>query len=206
MKDKLYSRKTIKIPNFRKYNSIKAMLLLFFSFVICIIIVFCYMAYPIFKASCETVASSKGNEIVNNEVNNVMKNYTYNSLINIEKDTNGKISLIEANTKYVNEIVSQITSNIQKEFDKLPRVTVYINMGSVSGISILKNIKPNFNHHKIYLDVKTNVGILTPFGTFKRDINAEVLLTEAIIVGEVPESYYNFKGNEEENEIYNFIK
>ena len=104
-------------------------------------------------------------------------------------------------------------------------------MGSVSGISVLKNLEPNFEvelesagslqsslrtefnsvginqtHHKIYLDIDSRVGILTPFATFGKDIKSEVLLTEAVIVGEVPDSYYNLNGMESPNETYNFIE
>ena len=43
-------------------------------------------AYPVFKASCETAASSKGTKIINDEVNKVMKNYSYDDLIKIARD------------------------------------------------------------------------------------------------------------------------
>ena len=64
----------------------------------------------------------------------------------------------------------------------------------------------NQTHHKIYLDIDSRVGILTPFATFGKDIKSEVLLTEAIIVGEVPDSYYNLDGVQNPNETYNFIE
>lgn len=231
MGDKLYSRRRIKLPNLREIKSVKAILLIMFFSIIISIGIFLRSAYPVFKASCETAASSKGNKIINDEVHKVMKNYSYNDLIRIDKDTNGKISLIEANSVYINEIVTQINSNIQKEFDKIPRISVFINMGSVSGISILKNIEPKFEvelesagkinstirtefksvginqtHHKIFLDIDARVGILTPFSTFGKDINVDVLITEAIIVGEVPETYYNLEGINETEDVYNFIE
>lgn len=49
----------------------------------------------------------------------------------------------------------------------------------------------NQTYHKIFLELNTNVGILTPFSSFGKDINTEVLLTEAVIVGKVPDTYYN---------------
>ena len=234
MKDKLYSRKRIKLPSLdriREINSFKVVLLIMLFTTIIIICFFIKSAYPVFKASCETAASSKGNKIVNDEVNKVMKEYSYNSLIKIEKDVNGKISFIEADSVKMNEVVSKIVSNIQNEFDKIPRINVFINMGAVSGISILKNLEPQFNfelesagniestlrtefesvginqtHHKIYLDIDTRVGILTPFSTFGKDVNSDVLLTEAIIVGEVPDTYYNLEGMENPEETFNFIE
>lgn len=104
-------------------------------------------------------------------------------------------------------------------------------MGSVSGIRALKNVEPKFHielesagniksrirteftsvginqtHHKIYLDIDARVGILTPFSTFGKDINTNVLISEAIIVGEVPETYYYLDGMEQVEDTYNFIK
>ena len=200
-----------------------------FTIIICMIC-FIKSAYPVFKASCETAASSKGNKIVNDEVNKVMKEYSYNSLIRIEKDTNGKITFIESDSVKMNEVVSKIISNIQTEFDKIPRINVFINMGSVSGISVLKRFEPQFEfelesagsieatirtefksvginqtHHKIYLDIDSKVGILTPFTTFSKEVNSDVLLTEAVILGEVPSTYYNLEGIDNADETFNFI-
>ncbi len=230
MKDRLYSRKRIKLPDFRKINSFKIILLILLVTIIICIIIFLNTAYPVFKATCETAASSKGNKIISDEVSKIMKDYNYDNLINIEKDVEGNITLIKSNAITINEIVSKITKNIQKEFDGIPTITVLINMGAVSGISVLKNLEPRFEvelesagnlnaslrtefkavginqtHHKVYLQLDARVGILTPFATFGKDINSEVLLTEAIIVGKVPESYYNLNGVEEK-ETYNFIE
>ena len=229
--DKLYSRWRLKFPNIRKLNSIKAVLLIAFFTIVLSVLLFLKSAFPVFKSSCETAASSKGNKIINDEVNKVMKKYTYNDLITIDKDVNGRISLIEANSVYINEIVSEINSNIQKEFDKIPRITVFINMGTVSGISALKNMEPKFEielesagniksivrsefksvginqtHHRIYLKIDARVGILTPFSAFGKDINTEVLISEAIIVGEVPDTYYNLEGMDEADDTFNFIE
>lgn len=234
MSDKLYSRRRIKLINLKRIREIKSfkiiLLIAFFSIVI-VLAIFLKSSYPVFKATCETAASSKGVSIINDEVNAVMKDYSYDDLINIEKDTQGKISLIKADVIKLNEIVTKIVSNIQEEFDKIPRITVFINMGSVSGISMLKNFDPKFDielessgrissnvkteftsvginqtQHKIYLQIDSRVGILTPFATFGKDIKTDVLLTEAVIVGEVPDSYYNLDGLESPDDTFNFIE
>ena len=91
MKDKLYSRWRINLPNFSGLNSIKAILLILLVLIIISVIMFCRAAYPVIKATCETAASSKGNKIINEEVSKIMENYSYSDLINIDKDSNGKI-------------------------------------------------------------------------------------------------------------------
>lgn len=234
MSDKLYSRRRIKLINLKRIREIKSfkiiLLIAFFSIVI-VLAIFLKSSYPVFKATCETAASSKGITIINDEVNAVMKDYSYDDLINIEKDTQGKISLIKADVIKLNEIVTKIVANIQEEFDKIPRITVFINMGSVSGISMLKNFDPKFDielessgrissnvkteftsvginqtQHKIYLQIDSRVSILTPFSAFGKDIKTDVLLTEAVIVGEVPDSYYNLDGLESPDDTFNFIE
>lgn len=231
MRGNLYSRKKIRLPNLRELNSLKVILLIMFATIIISIALFLKAAYPVFKASCETAASSKGVTIINEEVSKVMRNYSYDNLISVEKDQNGKIAFIKADSIFINDIVTKIVSNIQKQFDGIPRISVFINMGSVSGISALKNFEPRFEvelesagninattrtdfrsiginqtHHKIYLDIDARVGILTPLDTFGKDVSTEVLLTEAVIVGEVPDSYYNLSGFDEPDQTYNFVE
>ena len=218
MIEKIYSRKRIHLPKlkFKKIN-------LFIFFIILIIVIgiisFILESYPIFTASCINAASSRAVNIVNEEVQNATKNYSYDDLIEIEKDENGNITLIKANTLLINRLITEITSSVQQRIDEAPTAMVYINYGSVSGISILKNLGPKFDieleaagtvdaHtksefqsagvnqslHRIYLEISTEVNILTPLGTFAKEINPEILLTEAVIVGDVPDSYYNLEG------------
>ena len=53
--------------------------------------------------------------------------------------------------------------------------------------------------HKIYLQVECQVVILTPFDTIEEKIANQVLLSEAVILGTTPSTYYNFEGVDKEN-------
>ena len=48
--------------------------------------------------------------------------------------------------------------------------------------------------HRVYLQIKCEVEILTPFKTISQSINNQVLLLENVIVGHVPNTYYNLDG------------
>lgn len=48
--------------------------------------------------------------------------------------------------------------------------------------------------HRVYLQVKCQVSILTPFDNIERDITNQVLLAESVIVGNIPSTYYNLDG------------
>ena len=48
--------------------------------------------------------------------------------------------------------------------------------------------------HRIYLEVKCNVNILTPYNTISETIINQVLLVEGVIIGNIPDAYYNLEG------------
>jgi len=48
--------------------------------------------------------------------------------------------------------------------------------------------------HRVYLQVKCKVNILTPFDSIEREITNQILLVENVIVGNIPNSYYNLDG------------
>lgn len=59
--------------------------------------------------------------------------------------------------------------------------------------------------HRVYLQIGCEVNILTPFDNISRSIVNQVLLAENVIVGRVPDSYYNLEGlnRGEELEVVN---
>lgn len=72
-------------------------------------------------------------------------------------------------------------------------------------ISSIGNIETNLNSeftsqginqtlHRIYVDISCNVKVLTPFKDIERKITNKVLLAENVIVGNIPDSYYNLEG------------
>ncbi|MCI8309029.1 MAG: sporulation protein YunB [Clostridia bacterium] len=218
--DKIYSRPRIRIKNPRKMTKKQK-----FKFIIYFILVVLFIftifviksAYPIFVASCRNSASSIAINILNQEVNEVMLQYNYNDLVNIQKDLDGNVSYIEARIMPINEIIGKITNNIQNKLDQNSMISVKLNFGSISGISALSVISPQFKIaleragnieteikseftsvginqtlHRIYLNLTCTVDILTPFESIGKSITSQVLLTETVIVGTVPDTYYNY--------------
>jgi len=86
--DKIYSRKRIKLPKIKpkKINKFRFFLILTIFVLVVGIGSFIAASYPIFIASCKTAAGSKAVNILNEEVEKVMNYYTYNDLMEIEKD------------------------------------------------------------------------------------------------------------------------
>ena len=231
MENKLYRRNRFTFKRPKKIKIVKVIVLVILSIIIFAIYSFCISAYPIFKASCESSAKSLTVRTINTEINNLMKNYSYEDLVTVDKDVNGKVNFIRTNSRVVNEIMTQLAINVQKDIDCAERTNVYINLGSVYGISVLKYIGPKFKIeletsgnietnlknefqsvginqtlHKLILNVTTKISVLTPFGSFGNPIESNVLLVESVIVGEIPDTYYDFNGEAEEDKAFEVMQ
>ncbi len=60
--------------------------------------------------------------------------------------------------------------------------------------------------HRVYLRVKCNVNILTPFDNIAREITNQVLLIENVIVGNIPNTYYNLEGINGNSDVLEVIE
>lgn len=181
---------------------------------------------PIMEVQCTTMAKSIATKISNNEATRVMANYSYDDLVNVVKDEQGNIKMVGTNIITVNQIISDIPVHIQEELEKSENNEFKIRLGSLLGSKIFAGRGPNVTFkmeiagtvdtdlrseftssginqtlHKIYLEVKCNVIILTPMNTIERQIINQVLLAEGVIVGEVPNAYYNLEGINGDNAI-----
>lgn len=174
---------------------------------------------PIFDTLCENKAKSIATIVSNEQATNVMREHTYEELFTIEKDLEGNIKMIKANVIPINQIISDVAIKIQEDIDKRGKENIQIALGSFSGFKLLAgrgpgikilissegnvetDLKSEFSSqginqtlHRVYLQVKCAVNILTPFDNIKREITNQVLLAENVIVGNIPNNYYNFDG------------
>lgn len=74
--------------------------------------------------------------------------------------------------------------------------------------NVLTDLKSEFKEaginqtlHRVYLEVVCNVTILTPYDTITETITNQVLLIEGVIVGNIPDAYYNLEGLNDEQAI-----
>lgn len=220
----IYSRKRIRLPKIKRGNNNwkfkeKIIVICILAIIICTILFITEAIYPIYRKLCEDEAQNIATKISNDEATKVMANYNYNELVDIEKDEMGRISMIKTNIISINEITSSIANNIVEALKEKENNLVYIKIGSFTGSKILSGAGPsipikiesagnvstkleseftstgiNQTLHKIYLEVTCNVTILTPFQNIGKDVINQVLLAESVIVGNVPDGYYNLEG------------
>ena len=168
---------------------------------------------PVFNRLCSDKAKSLATIITNDETTNALIDYNYSDFIIIHKDENGNILMLESNMKNVNIVISDVANRIQKSINSTDEEDVSISIGSFTGVSILSgrgikipiristigNVKTNVRSefiskginqtlHRLYLDIESEISILTPFNTINESIKNQLILAENIIVGEIPET------------------
>ena len=131
---------------------------------------------------------------------------------------NGNMKMINANILTINEITSDIAINIQNSLDNYEDTEIKLAIGSFLGSRLLSSVGPNIKInlssigkvnteiksefeakginqtiHRVYLQVNCIVNILTPYENFSADVSNQLLLLENVIIGEIPQNYFNIE-------------
>lgn len=211
-------RKIIKIV------VIVALIIILFRF-------FCSYLEPIFQTLCEDKIKSLATIITNQQSTIIMNKYQYDQLYTIEKDENGDIIVVRANVVLINNLISDLTENIQREFNSLHNIEISLPLGSLTGIYFMSgfgpeisinvsvvgtvdtNIKSEFiaqginqTLHRVYVNFDCEMKIVTPVNNFSQKVTNQVIIAEHVIVGNIPNSYYNLDGFENESDTMQIIK
>ncbi len=229
--DKIYSRNRIKVSKikdlgFRNLNKnvIKVMIIFIIAFITMTAII--QRINPMFNTVCKEKAKAIATEIVNKQASKILKGINYEDLVKIEKDKAQNIKLLKLNTVKINMLASEIAYNVQQELYKTENNQIKIPIGSITGLKYLVGFGPKINIsiypvgsvttkfnsefnsaginqtiHRIYLDVSCKVTIVTPYDKIESEITNQVLMTELVIVGNIPETYYNLEGINTNNAI-----
>ena len=242
MYDKIYSRKRFIIKPFinpqkhninnRDFKKRKKILKILIIILLIIIIYKTILNYvdPIFEGLCEDRVKSVATIITNQQSTIIMNKYQYNELYTIEKDDDGKIAMIKVNVVPVNNMISDLTENIQNEFNEVEKTNIEVPLGSLFGNYFLSGIGPNIpikvlmsgtldtevkneflaqginqTLHRIYVEFVCNMKILTPLSSYSKTITNQVIVGEHVIVGEIPSTFYDLEGITSPEETLNVI-
>lgn len=220
--DIIYSRRNVRIPKFNSNNAknnkrIRIALILFVAFLTLVVVL--KSINPVFEESCKEKVREIATNITNIQSSNILNQKKYGNIVELVKDDNGNVTLIKSNVVVINEIASDIAVAIQTDLSKLEAEKITIPAGVLSGINFLSGIGPNIEikvvptgniktdlkseflstginqtMHRIYLELQCQVKILTPFSRIDETITNQVLLVETVVMGEIPETYYNLEG------------
>jgi sporulation protein YunB len=153
---------------------------------------------------------------VNSGITAAVSTNTYSELTDIRRNEKGVIVSISADFVKMNRIAGDIAEKAQKALDAMAEGGIPVPIGTFSGIPLLVgkgpavklNIRPvgsvncrfdsvfaaagiNQTHHKISLFVDTVVQLVLPLSVKRTEVSVQMLFSESIIVGEVPEFLFN---------------
>ena len=185
---------------------------------------------PVFETLCEDKVKSIATIISNQESTKIMNKYQYEELYTIEKDEAGNVVIIKSNVAPINNMISDLTESIQNRFNEMENDEIKIPLGNLFGGYYFAGIGPsipakvrtsgtldtevksefiaqgiNQTLHRVYVKFECYVKIITPVKNFEKKITNQVIIAEHVIVGNIPDSYYNLEGIDSTDEMLNVI-
>ena len=171
---------------------------------------------PLLESLATTRVSNTVNRIIFEAVNEAIQNgdISYERLISLEKDSEGKITAVHSNMAAFNRLQAQILDIILAKIDQVSARELSIPIGTLTGSALLAGRGPRirvrmesvgsstarFNNqfesaginqtkHQIILEVEVSVAILLPGFTTATKVSTAVTVAETVIVGAVPDTY-----------------
>lgn len=168
---------------------------------------------PTVLAIGELEARSVANEAINRAIQEkVASGIKYQDVISFQKDNQGRIALLQANTQEINRVAAEATLAIQQEFRKLTGRRFSVPLGRAFGSQVLANYGPripltlvpvgavlvtvrqefqdagiNQTRHVISLHAEAQIRVVIPLLTREITVGVETPISEAVIVGPVPD-------------------
>ncbi len=170
---------------------------------------------PIVLDGVEFQAKSITSRAMNSSVSDVVMNsIMYDDLVNIISDEFGNITMIQANSLEINNLSRDLAQACEIRIEEYSKNGLNVHMGDFLGLPILVGRGPvlkvkmwpigsigcvfrsqfntagiNQTVHKIYVGLDATVGVVLPFASKNYQMRQEVLISESVIVGQVPEVY-----------------
>ncbi|MFZ5815379.1 MAG: sporulation protein YunB [Bacillota bacterium] len=167
-------------------------------------------------AVAEVEARRIGIEAVNRVVTEqVGRNLRHENLVHYEKDQTGRIAAYRVNTPVVNQVAAQAARAVQEELRRLAQAPFGVPVGALTGSTLLGTSGPrlpvkllpigtvaidvkqefkgegiNQTRHRVWLQATALMQVVLPLTTREVQVTQELPLSETVIVGPVPDSFY----------------
>lgn len=208
--------KIIKIFKKIKINKKKITKIAIISSILFVVfVIFAYMINPVIMDTVELKSKALATRAMNSSIGDVVMNsIVYDDLVNIVSDEFGNISMIQANSLEINNLSKDLAQTCEVRIEEYGKSGVTIPIGTFTGIPVLVGRGPrikvkmtpigsvrckfvshfesagiNQTVHKIYVNITANVGVVMPLSSRSFTAEQEVLISESVIVGQVPEVY-----------------
>jgi sporulation protein YunB len=188
-----------------------------------IITVICYKINddlrPVLIAYCDYEARNLAVRTINKTIlEEFAGNISYEDLMKVSTDSEGKIVMLQADTIKLNKLSSQIAIDVQENIQDISSkgINTYVPLGVVlkndffayMGPKIKFKMEPagtayteyrsqfesagiNQTRHIIYIDVTIDIYVVIPLCRNSITVSSSIPIAESIIVGDVPNTYMN---------------
>lgn len=207
---------------YTKKTSTNKRILVFLSIIISLLILFIYMLDKIILSTLMVVADGEMRtsaiEVIDRNILDLYdKEFNYDDIMKIEKDGQGNITMIRADTIKLNSLAAKVSLESQNKLREMGAVGIKIPIGYISKNVILSNLGPsvkvrmlpigsvktnyisefesagiNQTRHKIYLEVETSIKVIIATKSDEVQIKNTIPVAETIIVGKVPTTNLDF--------------
>lgn len=174
---------------------------------------------PQLLAFTEVQVRNRLNQLSSQVVSQVMQDQslTYSELVVLRTGQGGEVSTMSVDSQKLNLLRAQVMEQITEQILALDTTDLGIPLGLLTGIDILSAAGPklpvrvtsvasatglfrneftnagiNQTLHRIVLDVTITARLLLPVGITETAITIPVYITEAIVIGQVPQTYLNW--------------
>ncbi len=165
----------------------------------------------------EAAVSNQALGIMNSAVKEILGQEDMTAqLIHIEKDDNNRISMLSMDTMAINEIANRCAIAAKDKIAQFTESAIQVPLGNVLGSKLFSGKGPkikvkiqqagtatagfytefetagiNQTRYKIYIVLKANIRMICGASSKMVEVSTEVLISEAVIIGSVPETYAN---------------
>ena len=151
---------------------------------------------------------------VSSSVLDVMSEKSSVEYLKVTRDDKQNIKSVDMNTAAINDLAQKITLSAQKRINEIGNDGIKIPVGSLSGVTLFTGLGPDINIkiylvgstqtqiismftsaginqtlHRLYINIAGSVAVAVPGLPSTIKTSTQVLMSEMIIVGEVPPTY-----------------
>lgn len=135
-------------------------------------------------------------------------------LFKVRKNEDGRIEMVQADSVAINILMSELSVKLQESFQNMNEEKYSVPAGALLGSKVLSQVGPdidvriipmsissmdfrtefesqgiNQTKYKIYIELECRIRVLAPFSSQMFNTSSTILVAEAVILGEVPDSY-----------------
>jgi sporulation protein YunB len=170
----------------------------------------------------EQMASARVSYLATNAIHDAIAKrlqadeYTYDRLIDFEKDLSGQITALKTDMLAINSLKADIIRDVLEAIRGVGTSELAIPLGNVTGIDLLSGRGPripvkivpvgtagadfsnvftaagiNQTRHQIMMTIQADISILMPGRSAVTEVAVQMSVAETVIVGTVPDTYAN---------------